>query len=246
MNVIEVRDLAKGFWVPSVGRTTLREHLLGLLEPRSFRRLNVLRSVSFEIARGESVALVGRNGSGKSTLLKLLCGIYVADSGCVSVRSPLTPIIELGAGWSPELDALDNILLLGTVMGMTLREAQAATDAILAFAELESFARLSLKHFSSGMAARLAYAVAFHAARDVLLLDEIYAVGDARFRARCQERYSQLKQAGHTMIMVSHDPDAVALCDRALLLEDGRIEASGSPQEILRRHMHNATRAAGG
>lgn len=242
MNLIEVEDVAKSFRVPTVRRDTVREHLLGLFAPRGFRRLEVLRSVSLEVSRGESLALLGRNGSGKSTLLKLLCGIYQPDRGRIVVSAPLTPILELGVGWNPELDALDNILLLGTVMGMSLREAEAATGSILAFAELEPFARLELKHYSSGMAARLAYAVAFEAVREVLVLDEVYAVGDARFRGRCQERYRRLREEGRTIVLVSHDAEAMALCDRAVLLEGGRIAASGPPGEVYRAYLESAAR----
>ncbi len=242
--LIRVEEVAKGFRVPSVRRDTVREHLLGLLEPRQFRRLEVLRSVSFEVRRGESVAIMGRNGSGKSTLLKLLCGIYVPDRGRVAVGAPITPILELGVGWNPDLDAIDNILLLGTVMGMTLGEARRATEEILAFAELEGFANLELRHYSSGMASRLAYSVAFKAVREILVLDEVYAVGDARFRARCEERYQQLKAAGHTVLLVSHDPRAVSLCDRALLLESGRVAATGTPTEIYAAYMRDAAHPA--
>lgn len=242
--LIRVEEVAKGFQVPSVRRDTVREHLLGLLEPRHFRRLEVLHSVSLEVRRGESVALMGRNGSGKSTLLKLLCGIYVPDRGRVTVSAPITPILELGVGWNPNLDAIDNILLLGTVMGMTLGEARRATAEILAFAELEEFANLELRHYSSGMASRLAYSVAFKAVKEILVLDEVYAVGDARFRARCEERYQQLKAAGHTVLLVSHDPRAVSLCDRALLLEGGRVAATGTPTEIYAAYMRDAARPA--
>jgi ABC-type polysaccharide/polyol phosphate transport system ATPase subunit len=244
VNVIEVRDVAKGFRVPSVRRDTVREHLLGVLNPRSFRRLEVLRSVSFAVREGESVAIMGRNGSGKSTLLKVLCGIYVPDRGRVELRAPVTPVLELGVGWNPDLDAIDNIVLLGTAMGMSLTEAQRATEEVLAFAELEPFANLQLRHYSSGMASRLAYAVAFKAVREVLVLDEVFAVGDARFRARCEDRYRQLKGEGHTVLLVSHDPTAVALCDRALLLEDGRIAAEGTPAEIISAYMESSTHPA--
>jgi ABC-type polysaccharide/polyol phosphate transport system ATPase subunit len=153
------------------------------------------------------------------------------------VRAPVTPILELGIGWSPDLDAIDNILLLSTVMGLSLPQARAAIDEILAFAELEAFANLELRHYSSGMASRLAYAVAFQAVRDVLVLDEVFAVGDARFKARCEERYRQIKAAGHTVILVSHDRTAVSLCDRALLIEGGRVAATGSSEEIFAAYL---------
>ena len=244
MNVIEVQDVAKGFRVPNVRRQTVREHVLGLLSPPTYRRLEVLRSVSFEVSAGESVAIIGRNGSGKSTLLKILCGIYVPDRGRVVVQAPITPILELGVGWNPDLDAIDNVMLLGTVMGMSLAEVRSATDEILAFAELEPFANLELRHYSSGMASRLAYAVAFKAVREVLVLDEVFAVGDARFRARCEERYRQLKAAGHTMLLVSHDERAVNLCDRALLLDGGRVAATGTPTEIYEAYLRESTHPA--
>jgi ABC-type polysaccharide/polyol phosphate transport system ATPase subunit len=243
MSIIEVRDVWKGFRVPSIRRTTVRENLLGLLSPPSYRRVEVLRSVDFEVAAGESVAIVGRNGSGKSSLLKLLCGIYLPDRGRIEVRAPVTPVLEL-AGWNPDLDAVDNILLLGTVMGMSLADARRATEEILDFAELTAHANLELRHYSSGMAVRLAYAVAFKAVSDVLVLDEVYAVGDARFRARCTERHRQLKAAGHTVVLVSHEIGAVAMCDRAMLLEGGRITATGTPDEIVRLHLENASRPA--
>lgn len=244
MNLIEVQDVAKGFRVPNVRRQTVREHLLGILDPPKFRRLEVLRSVSFEVGAGESVAILGRNGSGKSTLLKLLCGIYVPDRGRVAVHASLTPVLELGVGWNPDLDAIDNIMLLGTVMGMSLAEASSATEEILAFAELEPFANLELRHYSSGMASRLAYAVAFQAVREVLVLDEVYAVGDAGFKSRCEERYRKLKAEGHTVVLVSHDERAVSLCDRALLLEGGRVAATGTPAEIYDTYVRESAHPA--
>jgi ABC-type polysaccharide/polyol phosphate transport system ATPase subunit len=176
---------------------------------------------------------MGRNGSGKSTLLKIISGIYVPDSGRVIVRSPVTAILELGIGWNPDLDAIDNIELLGTVMGMSLRELRAAKDEILGFAGLERFANLELRHYSSGMAARLAYAVAFRAVREVLILDEIFSVGDAGFRQRCERRYRELHRDGHSLLMVSHDPRIIGeFCDRALLMDRGTIVMSGSASQV--------------
>jgi ABC-2 type transport system ATP-binding protein len=144
----------------------------------------------------------------------------------------------LGVGWNPDLDAIDNIELLGTVMGMSLRELRSATREILEFAELEKFAHLELRHYSSGMAARLAYAVAFRAVRDVLILDEIFAVGDAGFKERCQVRYRDLHRAGHSMLLVSHEPRTIAtFCERALLLEGGRIVFAGSADAVADRYL---------
>lgn len=227
--VIEVAGVEKTFTIPSVRRETVREHALDLFRRHPRERLQVLRDVSFTVQPGESLGLMGRNGSGKSTLLKILSGIYAPDRGSVTVRAAVTPILELGVGWNPDLDAIDNIELLGTVMGLTLRELRAARDEILAFADLERFARMPLRHYSSGMASRLAYAVAFRAVQDVLILDEIFAVGDAGFKARCEARYRELHRSGRSMILVSHNPAIVReFCDRAILLEDGRIAADGS------------------
>jgi ABC-2 type transport system ATP-binding protein len=231
--VIEVSGVSKTFTIPSVRRDTVREHVLEFFRPHPSEKLKVLDGVSFELRRGESLGLMGRNGGGKSTLLKIISGIYQPDRGSVKLNAAVTPILELGVGWNPDLDAIDNIELLGTVMGMTLRELRAATAEILAFADLERFANLELRHYSSGMAARLAYAVAFHAVRDVLILDEIFAVGDAGFKERCQARYRELHRSGHSMLLVSHEPRTIAtFCDRALLLEGGRIVEAGPAAEV--------------
>ncbi len=236
--VIEARGVSKAFTIPSVRRDTVREHVLDFFRPHAHERLRVLEDVSFELRRGESLGLMGRNGCGKSTLLKIVAGIYAPDSGEVVVREAVTPILELGVGWNPDLDAIDNIELLGTVMGLTLKELRSATPEILAFADLERFAKLELRHYSSGMAARLAYAVAFRAVRQVLILDEIFAVGDAGFKERCQERYRALHRRGHSLLLVSHEPRTIAaFCTRALLIDGGRIIMAGPAAEVADRYL---------
>ena len=243
--VIEAAGVSKTFTIPSSRRDTVREHALDFFRPRPQERLRVLESVSFELRQGESLGLMGRNGCGKSTLLKIVSGIYPADSGRVDVHAAITPILELGVGWNPDLDAIDNIELLGTVMGMTLKQLRAATSEILAFAELEKFAHLELRHYSSGMAARLAYAVAFRAVREILVLDEVFAVGDAGFKERCQQRYRDLHRAGHSMLLVSHEPRTIAaFCDRALLLEDGHIVHAGPAEMVAARYLELLTEDA--
>ena len=242
MSLIEVDAVSKAFLIPSVHRETVREHLLGLLEPRRFQRLQVLDGVSFDVRSGEALGIMGRNGSGKSTLLKIVCGVYLPDQGRVSARAAITSILELGVGWNPELDAVDNVLLIGSVMGLTLKDIRRDLDDILAFAELERFANLKLKHYSSGMSERLGYAVAFKAVREVLVLDEIFAVGDAGFKARCETRYRELRSSGHTAILVSHDPRVIAtFCDRALLLEGGRVMVEGTAREVADRYVSMLT-----
>ncbi|MBM3819126.1 MAG: ABC transporter ATP-binding protein [Acidimicrobiia bacterium] len=238
MAVVEARDLVKRFRVPAVRRDTVREHALDLFRRRPAETFTVLDGISFAVQCGETIGIMGRNGSGKSTLLKILSGIYQPDRGQVITRAPLTPILELGVGWNPELDAVDNVCLLGVVMGMSLAEVRAATDDILAFAALERFANMKLRHFSSGMAARLAYSVAFTAVRDVLVLDEVFAVGDAGFKARCEQRYRDLRAAGHTVILVSHDPRIISTyCPRALLLENGRVVADGPGADVASTYL---------
>lgn len=245
--LIELGGVSKSFSIPTVRRDTVREHALDFFRPRPRERLHVLQGVSLELRKGERLGLMGRNGCGKSTLLKIIAGIYAADAGSVIVRAPITPILELGVGWNPDLDAIDNIELLGTVMGLTLRDLRAATAEILEFAGLERFARLELRHYSSGMAARLAYSVAFRAVRDVLILDEIFAVGDAGFKERCQARYLELHRAGRSMLLVSHDPRTItAFCDRALLLEGGRIVTAGPAEAVAARYVSMLVDEPGG
>jgi ABC-type polysaccharide/polyol phosphate transport system ATPase subunit len=238
MAIMEACGIRKRFLIPSVQRQTVREHALDLFRPRPVQELRVLDDVSFEVEPGETLGIMGRNGCGKSTLLKILAGIYQPDGGSVVARGGITPILELGVGWNRELDAVDNILLVGSVMGLSLRELKAASDEILAFAELERFANQKLLHYSSGMAARLAYAIAFKAVREILILDEIFAVGDASFKARCEARYEDFRAAGHTVLLVSHDPELmVKLCDRIILLERGRILAEGDPGTVAAEYL---------
>ena len=240
--LIDVEAVSKRFLIPSVHRNTVREHVFGVFQPRRCDTLQVLEEVSFTVRRGETLGIMGRNGCGKSTLLRILCGIYTPDGGRIRVHAGVTPILELGVGWNPELDAVDNVYLMGTVLGLTLRGIAAQLDGILAFAELDRFARLKLKHYSSGMASRLAYAVAFAAVREVLVLDEIFAVGDAGFRARCEARYGELREAGHTVLMVSHDPRTIStFCDRALLLDGGRLVAEGTGAQIAAHYVESLT-----
>ncbi len=236
--LLEVDRVSKRFAIPTVRRDTVREHVFGMLERRRFDQLTAVDDVTFELRRGETLGIMGRNGSGKSTLLKIICGIYTPDRGEVRVHAGVTPILELGVGWNPELDAVDNVYLIGTVLGLSLKDVTGSLDEIFAFAELERFARLKLKHYSSGMALRLAYAVAFKAVRDILVLDEIFAVGDAGFRARCETRYRALRAAGHTVLMVSHDPRTIAtFCDRAVLLDRGRIVLDGPGADVAEQYV---------
>ena len=238
MAIIEVKNLCKSFRIPSVKRETIREHFFSAFARTGYEELRVLDDISFEVARGETVGIVGRNGSGKSTLLRILAQIYQPDRGTVTVNAPLTPILELGAGWNGELTAEDNILLTGTAMGMSLKELKHGLHEILAFAELERFANLELKHYSRGMSSRLAYSIAFQSVREILVLDEIFAVGDAAFNAKCEARYRELTAAGRTVIIVGHDLNTInEFCDRALLLEGGRIVLNDEPRRVTEAYL---------
>ena len=242
MKIIEVESVSKSFSIPSVRRDTVREHALDLFRPRPVDRIRVLDSVTFSVAQGETLGIMGRNGCGKSTLLRIVSGIYQADEGRVTVRAPVTPILELGVGWNPELTAIDNVYLLGSVMGLSLREIRASIDEILAFAELERFANLELRHYSSGMSSRLAYAVAFKAVREILILDEIFAVGDASFTKRCQEHYRELSAKGHTVLVVSHDHRMVEqFCARAILLDAGKVVMDDTGAAVAREYIRLLT-----
>lgn len=242
MSAVRVDHVAKTFRIPSVRRDTVREHMLGLHRRRRFQDLVVLDDISFTVAPGETLGIMGRNGCGKSTLLRIICGVYPPDRGRVTVAGGITPILELGVGWNQELDAIDNVHLIGSVMGLSIAEIRQRMDAILAFAEIEKFANLKLKHYSSGMASRLGYAVAFEAVREVLVLDEIFAVGDAGFRKRCEDRYRALRAAGHTVLLVSHSPPIVSeFCDRVLLIEEGRIRSEGRPADVIGQYLELLT-----
>jgi len=240
-SAIEVRELSKTFVIPHEQRTTLKEHFLHPFRRSMFERNDALRGVSFEVTQGEFFGIVGPNGSGKSTLLKILAGIYRPDAGRVSVRGTLSPFIELGVGFSLDLNARDNIRINGTLLGLTQREIDAKFTDILAFAELERFVDLKLKNYSSGMLLRLAYSIAIQVPFDILLLDEVLAVGDERFQQKCSATFDQFRHEGKTVVFVSHDLASVErFCSRALLLLDGRIEALGDPREVTSHYRGEA------
>jgi ABC-2 type transport system ATP-binding protein len=250
MIALDIKEIQKSFSIPIVRLDTVREQILNILKLRKYlrnrRELRVLNGVSFSIKAGETVGIMGRNGCGKSTLLKIITGIYQPDRGTVKCGLPITPILDLGGGWNPELDAIDNIYLLGTVMGLTLRELKTAKDDILHFAGLQEFSKLELKHYSAGMAMRLAYSVAFRAVRGLLILDEVFAVGDIAFRERCYNRYEEIHKEGHTVLMVSHNPgDIERFCSRAFLLEGGKVVQEGSGKEIAHAYVQSLTSEKG-
>jgi len=207
------------------------------LRQRVLDDLHAVDDVSFEVKPGEFFGIVGRNGSGKSTLLKCVAGIYGVETGELHVRGRLAPFIELGVGFNPELTARENAIINAIMLGLTRREAMARLDAIVAFAELEEFMELRLKNYSSGMHVRLAFAVAVQVDAEILLIDEVLAVGDAAFQRKCYAEFSRLKEAGKTIVFVTHDMGAVErFCDRAMLLERGKMVGIGDPGDIARAY----------
>jgi ABC-type polysaccharide/polyol phosphate transport system ATPase subunit len=234
---IEVDRVSKTFRLPRQRYSTFKERALHPLRAREFDELRALADVSVEVKRGEFFGIVGRNGSGKSTLLKCLAGIYEADSGAIHIDGTLSPFIELGVGFNAELTARENVLINAIMLGLSRREARKRFDAIIEFAELEEFLDLKLKNYSSGMHVRLAFAVATQVDADILLVDEVLAVGDAAFQQKCYEQFQQLKETGRTIVFVTHDMHAVErFCDRAMLLERGRIVDMGEPHAIARAY----------
>lgn len=233
-NAIEVSGLTKEFRIPHELRNTVREYFLHPLNRSSYEKNVVVRDVSFSVKKGECFGFVGRNGSGKTTVLKLIAGIYRADAGTVRVNGMLSPFIELGVGFNPELSARDNIIVSGTLLGMSRQDLEERFDEIVAFAELERFIDQRLKNYSSGMQVRLAYSVAIQAPFDILLVDEVLAVGDARFQQKCAETFAMFRETGKTVVLVSHDPMAIRqYCERAILVENGVVISVGPANEIV-------------
>jgi ABC-type polysaccharide/polyol phosphate transport system ATPase subunit len=234
---IEVRSVTKSFFIPHERRTTLKEYVLHPLKRTSYERNDALKNISFSIDRGEFFGVVGPNGSGKSTLLKTLAGIYRADEGLIEVRGTLSPFIELGVGFSMDLNARDNIRINGTLLGFSASELEAKTSAIMEFSGLERFIDQRLKNYSSGMLLRLAYSIAIQVPFDILLLDEVLAVGDAEFQAKCFATFERFREEGKTVVLVSHDLLSVEkFCQRTLLLENGEIKALGPSEEVVAQY----------
>jgi ABC-type polysaccharide/polyol phosphate transport system ATPase subunit len=235
--VVEVHGVSKAFQLPHQRYSTLKERALHPFRSRSFEELHAVRDVSFTIREGEFFGIVGRNGSGKSTLLKCLAGIYATDSGTIDISGRLSPFIELGVGFNAELTARDNVLLNATMLGLTRRQARDRFDAIIEFAELENFLDLKLKNYSSGMSVRLAFSVAIQVDADILLIDEVLAVGDAAFQQKCFDEFTRLKKTGKTIVFVTHDMSSVErFCDRAMLLERGEMVSLADPRQIARQY----------
>jgi ABC-type polysaccharide/polyol phosphate transport system ATPase subunit len=235
--VIEARGIDKSFRLPVNKISSLKEQITTFARS-DYRELQALRDVSFDIHRGEFFGIVGRNGSGKSTLLKVLASIYGADAGTVRMAGRLAPFIELGVGFNPELTARENVELNGVMMGLERRQARARLGDVLEFAELEEFVDMKLKNYSSGMLVRLAFSVMIQSDAEILLIDEVLAVGDAAFQQKCADVFHEMRDSERTVILVTHDMGAVEhYCHRAMLLHDGEVMTIGDPGDVARSYL---------
>lgn len=225
---LSIKGIYKDFLLPHERKNSLKEYALHFSKP-SYEKQHALEDISFEVQRGEFFGIVGRNGSGKSTLLKIIGGIYQPTKGSINVNGTLTPFIELGIGFNPELSGRDNVYLNGAILGLTRKETQNKYQEIVGFAELENFMDQKLKNYSSGMSVRLAFSIAMQAHNDILLIDEVLAVGDERFQRKSLEVFEQIKkEKKKTVIFVSHDMQTIQqFCDRAMVIHDSKLHFIG-------------------
>jgi ABC-type polysaccharide/polyol phosphate transport system ATPase subunit len=235
---VVVDRVQKRFEIPRERVSTLKERALHPLRRSAVDVLHALRDVSFAVAPGEFFGIVGRNGSGKSTLLKCLAGIYAIDGGSIYVNGRMSTFIELGVGFNPDLPARDNVILNATMLGLSPREASRRFDRVIEFAELGEFTDLKLKNYSSGMMVRLAFSVMIQVDAEILLIDEVLAVGDAAFQQKCYDEFERIRASGTTVLFVTHDMSAVQrFCERALLLERGHVVELGDPERVGNRYL---------
>lgn len=237
---ISVKNIKKNFILPHEKTTSIKSGVLGAFKKqrRTNDVQNALKGVSFDIKEGEFFGILGRNGSGKSTLLKMLAGIYQPTDGSIDIEGKLVPFIELGVGFNPELTGRENVYLNGALLGFSKKEIDDRYEDIVEFAELEEFMDQKLKNYSSGMQVRLAFSVATRAEADILLVDEVLAVGDADFQRKCYDFFKSLKKTGKTVVFVTHDMGAVKeYCDKAVLIDSGKIISSGAAASVADEYL---------
>ena len=235
MDAIVVNNVSKSFKIPHDKKTTLFHNIIGLAQRQySYEELWVLKDISFSIEKGETFGIIGRNGSGKTTLLKLLARVLYPDSGSIFIRGKVASFLEMGVGFQPELTAAENVYIYSSVMGRSRKETKKSYDEIFKFAELEKFQNMKLKNLSSGMYMRLGFATAIHANPDVLLIDEIFAVGDETFQKKSADKICDFQKQGKTIVFVSHALNSVkSLCQRSLLLNNGKIVSIGNTEKVI-------------
>jgi len=240
--IIKVENLTKVFKLPHERYSTMKQHFVNIFKPKSVEKLKALDSVSFKVKKGEFFGIIGPNGSGKSTLLKILAQIYQPTAGKIEVNGSISPFIELGVGFNPELSARDNVFLNAAILGLSKKETEERFEEIIKFSELEEFVDQKLKNFSSGMQVRLAFSIAVQAQADILLVDEVLAVGDAAFQQKCFGVFQQLKKKKKTIIFVSHDLGTIEdFCDQVLLINKGKLKFVGSPQQAVLEYLKSNT-----
>ena len=233
-NVVEIVGVTKTFRIPIEAVSMFKQKVVGfLLRKKGHRDFTPLKNVSFNIKEGDFFGIVGKNGSGKSTLLKLIAGIYMPNGGHIHTRGKLVPFIELDVGFNPELSGRDNVYLNGALLGFSRKEVDTMYDDIVDFAEMHDFMEERLKNYSSGMQVRLAFSIAIKAKGDILMLDEVLAVGDEAFQKKCYAYFDKLKREKKTVILVTHDMGAVErFCNKAVLIEDGKVKIQGKPHIV--------------
>lgn len=234
---VSINDIHKEFILPQSKNSTFKQTVVNIVKKNNKVTQKTLDGVSFDIHKGDFFGIVGRNGSGKSTLLKLIAGVYTPTAGSIDVHGGLTPFIELGVGFNPELSGRDNVYLNGALLGFTREQMTDMYDEIVDFAELGPFMDQKLKNYSSGMQVRLAFSIAIKAKNDVLIFDEVLAVGDEAFQRKCLDVFEGYKASGQTVILVSHDMETVRqFCNRAVLINDGKNIMIGDPRKIAKKY----------
>lgn len=234
---IKVEHLSKVFKLPHEKHTSVKSLALNGFKKQTYERQKALDNVCFEIKKGEFFGIVGRNGSGKSTLLKMLAGIYTPTQGQVHVNGSLTPFIELGVGFNSELTGRENIYLNGALLGFNRKQMSALYDKIVDFAELDRFMDQKLKNYSSGMVVRLAFSISINVKSDILLFDEVLAVGDAAFQQKCYDYFEKFKDEDTTVVLVTHDMKYVKyFCERTLLINDGKVLMVGDSKQAAKKY----------
>lgn len=234
---VSIRGIRKEFILPQNKNTTFKQTVVNIVKKNNKITQKTLDDVSFDIHKGDFFGIIGRNGSGKSTLLKLIAGVYTPTAGSITVNGGLTPFIELGVGFNPELSGRDNVYLNGALLGFTRQQMSEMYDEIVDFAELGPFMDQRLKNYSSGMQVRLAFSIAIKAKNDILIFDEVLAVGDEAFQRKCLDVFDGYKASGQTVILVTHDMETVKqYCTRAALINNGKLVEVGSPRGIANKY----------
>ena len=238
---VKVDHVSKYFKLPTEATNSLRTALVNRFKGiKGYKEQHVLKDISFEVEKGDFFGILGRNGSGKSTLLKIISEIYVPEKGSVTIDGKLVSFIELGVGFNPELTGRENVYMNGAMLGFSTAEIDAMYDDIVDFAELHEFMNQKLKNYSSGMQVRLAFSVAIKAQGDILILDEVLAVGDEAFQRKCNDYFMERKKSGKTTILVTHDMNAVKkYCNKAVLIENGLVKVVGDPDEVANQYSYD-------